>query len=96
VQYVITGASGSTFTRAMIQAVHATRYIPNKVVIYIDPSNPPTGLARYNAVVKDIVEGIERDRSAGKDTKENLRICRDFACGLPIFDVEQAKKEILA
>lgn len=95
-QYVITGASDSTFVRAMIQTLHATRYIPNKVVIYIDPSNPPTGLAHYNAVVKDIVEGIERDRSAGKDIKENLRICRDFACGLPIFDVEQAKKEILA
>jgi hypothetical protein len=94
-QYVITGASNSTFARTMIQAVHATRYIPNKVVIHIDPSNPPTGLARFNAVVKDIIEGIERHRSAGKDTKENLRICRDFACGLPVFDVEQAKKEIL-
>jgi hypothetical protein len=79
----------------MVQALNGEKYIPNKVVIRIDPENPPVELSRYNSVVKGIVEGIERDKNAGKTVKESLRVCRDFACGLPIHDMEEAKKEIL-
>jgi len=92
---VIIGESGSSFTDAVVQAVHATRYIPNKIVIQIDPANPPRDLAKCNSVVKDIVEGIEADQANGKITRENLRICRDFACGVPIYEMEEATKEIL-
>ena len=79
----------------MLQAIHGTRYIPNKVVIQIDPENPPLDLARYNSVVKGILEGMERDNADGKEVKESLRICRDFACGLPITDLGEARKEVL-
>ena len=92
---MIIGESGSSFTDAVVQAIHATRYIPNKIVVHIDPENPPRGLAKCNSVAKDIVEGIEADQANGKSIRENLRICRDFACGLPIYDMEEATKEIL-
>jgi len=94
-QYLITGKTGSRFVVSMLQAIHGTRYIPNKVVIQIDPENPPSELARYNSVVEGVLEGLERDKADGKEVKESLRICRDFACGLPITDLEQARKEVL-
>jgi hypothetical protein len=94
-QYLLTGKSGSEFVASMLQAVNEIKYIPNKIVIQIDPENPPTELARYNSVVKGILEGMERDKAAGKEIKESLRICRDFACGLPFTDLEEARKEVV-
>lgn len=92
---MIVDQAGSTFTRSIIKAIHATRYIPNKVVIYIESSNLPRRLAAYNSVVKDVIDGIERDRATGNEIRESLRIYRDFACGLPIFALAKARREIL-
>jgi hypothetical protein len=78
----------------MLHALHGESHIPNKVVIRIDPKNPPHELAKHNAVVKDIIERLEKETREGKEIKESLRVCRDFACGLPIHDLEEAKKEI--
>ncbi|KAI8968808.1 hypothetical protein BD414DRAFT_582030 [Trametes punicea] len=66
-------------------------FIPNRVLIHLDPSKPPRELAKANSSLRSLVEEI--DKGAGQTT-ENVRICENFTCGLPITDVEELKTRL--
>ncbi|KAI0634762.1 hypothetical protein C8Q77DRAFT_1103957 [Trametes polyzona] len=86
-QFIHTGAPSGTPLLDLIRSV----FIPNRVLIHLDPSNPPRELAKVNGSLRSLVEEIERMGSA---PKENIRICENFTCGLPIEDVEELKKRL--
>ena len=68
-------------------------FIPNRVLIHIDPFNPPRGLAQMNASLRSLVEELEAKGSGGA-VKENVRICENFTCGLPIEDVAELEEKL--
>ena len=43
-----------------------------------------------NGSVRSLVEDLGKRKAA----KENVRICENFTCGLPIEDVEELKKRL--
>ncbi|PIL27795.1 hypothetical protein GSI_10948 [Ganoderma sinense ZZ0214-1] len=65
-------------------------FIPNRVLLHFNPSNPPFGIANVNGSVRSLVEEVQKR----KDVKENVRICENFTCGLPIEDAEELKKRL--
>ncbi|KAI0711527.1 hypothetical protein C8Q76DRAFT_622913 [Earliella scabrosa] len=87
VQFIYTGASQDSPFLKLIRSA----FIPNRVLIHIDPSNPPRGIAKLNGSVRSLVEELERGASAAN---ENVRICENFSCGLPIENVEELKQRI--
>jgi uncharacterized protein YyaL (SSP411 family) len=64
-------------------------YIPNKVLIHLDPSSPPQELIKVNSVLGSLVETI-------KEEEPSLRICEGGACQMPIYDLEQARAAVHA
>ncbi|KAI0360365.1 hypothetical protein OH77DRAFT_1393719 [Trametes cingulata] len=86
-QFIHTGkSSDSPFLKA-IRAV----FIPNRVLVHLDPANPPRELAKVNGSLRSLVEEVE---SKGAPARENVRICENFTCGLPIEDVDELKKRL--
>lgn len=88
-QLIHTGPSDDSVFLKMIRAT----FIPNRVLIHIDPHNPPQGLAALNATVRALVKEVEESAGAVK-VGENVRICENFTCGLPIEDVEELKHKL--
>jgi len=62
-------------------------YRPGKVVIQLDPENPPLGMSKANGVVESLISVV-------KSQDPSLRICENGACQMPIFDVELAKEAL--
>ncbi|KAI0336630.1 hypothetical protein GY45DRAFT_1315214 [Cubamyces sp. BRFM 1775] len=84
-QFIHTGSSANSPYLELIRSV----FIPNRVLIHLDPANPPRELAKVNGSLRSLVD----DSSAGQ-AKENVRVCENFTCGLPIEDVEELKKRL--
>ena len=61
------------------------------MLIHLDSSNPPRGIAKFNGSVRSLIEELEKE---GGERKENVRICENFTCGLPIEDVEELKRRL--
>lgn len=70
-------------TRGMLNLIQ-TSFIPNKVLIRIDPNYPPKALAELNDTVKALLE----------EKEPALRICEGGTCGMPIKDLELARKAL--
>jgi hypothetical protein len=62
-------------------------YRPGKVLIQLDPENPPLELAKVNGVIESLLDVV-------KGEEPSLRICENGACQMPIFDVELAKEAL--
>jgi hypothetical protein len=62
-------------------------YRPGKVLIQLDPGNPPLELAKVNGVIESLMDVV-------KSEEPSLRICENGACQMPIFDVELAKEAV--
>jgi hypothetical protein len=62
-------------------------YRPGKVLIQLNPENPPLELAKVNGVIESLLGVV-------KGEEPSLRICENGACQMPIFDVESAKEAI--
>jgi uncharacterized protein YyaL (SSP411 family) len=75
-------------TQGFLRLVRGS-YIPNKVLIHLDPANPPLELVKLNPVLRSLVETI-------KDEQPSLRICEGGACQMPIYDLEQARDAVHA
>lgn len=88
-QLILTGASEDPSTQAL-RAVLDERFIPNRLLIHIEPSNPPMDLAWRNEVVKAVVEGLGKEGG-----RASVRVCEAGVCGLPIFDPAELVKELL-
>ncbi|KAI0747133.1 hypothetical protein C8Q80DRAFT_1179544 [Daedaleopsis nitida] len=86
-QLIHTGASDDS---ALLKLIRST-FIPNRVLIHLDPRNLPRGLAEINATVRALVKVVEETAGAVAD---NVRICENFACGLPVEDVEELKHRV--
>ncbi|WWC64299.1 uncharacterized protein I303_106909 [Kwoniella dejecticola CBS 10117] len=86
-EVILIGSSSDPMTADLLRLIRSM-YAPNQVLIHMDPSNPPTGLAKINAVVKSLIASIE----AGKEEGVSLRICENGTCGIPVRNIVEAKK----
>ncbi|RDX46148.1 hypothetical protein OH76DRAFT_1407279 [Lentinus brumalis] len=77
---------------ALLKLIRST-FIPNRVLIHLDPTNPPRKLAELNSSLRSLVQELDK-KGPGAELKENVRICENFACGLPIEDTEELKKRL--
>lgn len=66
--------------------------MPNRVLIHLDPTSPPTALADLNATLRALVGQIQNSETV----ESSVRVCENFACGLPIRDVEELRKVLPA
>jgi len=94
-QFIVLGSPSSPAVQGYINIIRGETFIPNGVLIRIDPDALPTGLAARNEVIKDIVDYVERQRAAGKPIEENVRLCEGFTCQLPVKTLEQVRKLVL-
>ena len=62
-------------------------YRPGKVLIQLDPENPPLELAKVNGVIESLMDIV-------KSEEPSLRICENGACQMPIFDLELAREAV--
>ncbi|KAI1788099.1 hypothetical protein LXA43DRAFT_1161917, partial [Ganoderma leucocontextum] len=85
-QFIYQGTSQDSPFLGLIRST----FIPNRVLLHFDPGNPPFGVANFNGSVRSLVEELE-ERG---DVKENVRICENFTCGLPIETEEELKKRL--
>lgn len=88
-ELIVTGAPDSDFVRHVRTQIFASS-IPNKVILYINPANPPKELAQHNPVIADIIKTLKENE------QPSLRLCQDFSCSLPIYTLEEAKEAIMA
>jgi hypothetical protein len=85
----VIGTSDDAETQKLLASIRSEFYIPNKVLIHIDPTKPPTTLAEKNETVKSLIEGLEVAPGV------SLRICESGVCGMPITGFAEARKAIL-
>lgn len=90
-KYIITGSSNDAFVKEARRIIFASTYIPNKVVMSIDPASPPLGLAEQNPVIQSLVEELQRKPESGP----SVRVCENGACHLPVFNLEEVRKMVL-
>ncbi|KAL7283967.1 hypothetical protein ACG7TL_001239 [Trametes sanguinea] len=86
-QFIHTGTSPESPLLKLIRSA----FVPNRVLIHLDPRNPPRELAKINGSLRSLVEDLDK---GGAKIKENVRICENFTCGLPIEDVEELEKKL--
>ncbi|MSR65374.1 MAG: thioredoxin domain-containing protein [Verrucomicrobiae bacterium] len=83
-QIVIAGKPGAADTKAMLHAIHE-RFVPARIVILIDGGTAQAELAKALPFLRDI---------AMKDGKATAYVCVNYACQLPVTDVEKLKKQL--
>ena len=81
IQLLVTHKENDSVHLALIRSV----FMPNRTLIHLNPSDPPTELAKVNATLRSLIE-------QGTDAKPNVRVCENYTCGLPIEDTEELKK----
>ncbi|KAI0707578.1 hypothetical protein C8T65DRAFT_740356 [Cerioporus squamosus] len=77
---------------ALLKLIRST-FIPNRVLIHLDQANRPRKLAELNASLRSLDAELDK-KGPGVEVKENVRICENFTCGLPIEDAEELKKRL--
>ncbi|CAL1708631.1 unnamed protein product [Somion occarium] len=88
-QFIVTGSPSSVKTVAFFESIRKP-FIPNRVLIHLDPDHPPQELARLNGTLQGL---ITEDSLA--NSEPNIRICETFTCGLPIYETEELKKHLI-
>jgi len=86
-EIAIVGARESEDTEAMIDAVFE-RYLPNKTVVFLDPSSEES-----QRVVETIPMLHGREMINGKAT---AYVCKDKSCREPVTKVEDLKKSLVS
>jgi uncharacterized protein YyaL (SSP411 family) len=83
-QIIIVGSKYSQDTQQLLETVHSF-YIPNKILILHDPSQPSTFLTDSLPVLKDMttIEG-----------QPTVYICEDYKCAAPINNITSFKRAI--
>lgn len=90
-QFIVVGSPSSPTVQSYLDIIRR-RFIPNRILIHIDPESLPVALAERNEVVKDLVEDIQKRKAAGKTVEENVRLCEGFTCQLPVSSLEGVGK----
>ena len=85
-QFIVTGPVTAPETSAFLDKIRS-KFIPNRVLLPVDPHKPPTELAKLNETIKALLE------DAGKkgEVKPNVRVCANFVCAAPVYDIESLK-----
>ncbi|KAH9930526.1 Six-hairpin glycosidase-like protein [Epithele typhae] len=86
-QFIHTGSPHGT---PLLQTVRTT-FIPNRVLIHLDPTNPPRELAKVNSALQSLIEGLDKGEAP---PRPGVRICENFACGLPITEVSELSAKL--
>lgn len=81
----MTGDTGNPETTKFLNAIRQD-FHPNRVLIRLDPKEPPRELAAFNGTLRALVDDLP-------DEKPNVRLCENFTCGLPIYDPKELKLE---
>ena len=81
----MTGESENPETAKFLQAIRRM-FIPNRVLIRLDPKGPPRELTKLNGTLRALVDDLP-------DVKPNVRFCENFTCGLPIYHPTELKLE---
>ena len=58
------------------------------MLIDLNPDDPPRDLAKVNGTLNSLVTAIMLDKEGREPT---VRVCENFACGLPIHDAKELK-----
>ncbi|CCM05079.1 uncharacterized protein FIBRA_07286 [Fibroporia radiculosa] len=90
---IILTESPASFPSPYLKAIRE-RFVPNRVLIHLDPANPPRKLAKVNGTLRSLLTDINTDRSGNADARSaqpNVRVCQNFTCGLPIRDMAELK-----
>lgn len=80
----MTGDDGDSETVKFLHAIRQV-FIPNRVLIRLNPKEPPRELAKLNGTLRALADD---DLST---VKPNVRLCENFTCGLPIYDPQELK-----
>ncbi|EMD34674.1 hypothetical protein CERSUDRAFT_86096 [Gelatoporia subvermispora B] len=88
-QFIVTKPSYSE-AASFLKAVHS-RFIPQRVLIHLDPEHPPRELAEVNATLRALIEDVDTNKD-GDAKRASVRVCENFACGLPVEDLEEVEK----
>ena len=91
-QFIVQGSPKSAQVQAYLEILHRHAFIPNRVIIHLDPERPPHELAARNAVVKSLVDDMQERKRQGKNIEENVRLCEGFTCQLPVADPASVKR----
>ena len=81
-EVIIAGDYSDEKTREILSGL-SHHFIPNKVIILVDPSNPELNLP-YDYLKSYTTIG----------TKPTIYLCKNFACNLPTTDIEEALKQL--
>lgn len=81
-QIIVTGTPGDAATDEVLRSIRS-RFVPNRSLILIDPTRPPSGLTTHNEVVRSLVDGLAETPRACRQLPE-VRICEGGTCGLPL------------
>ncbi|KAI0088897.1 hypothetical protein BDY19DRAFT_890358 [Irpex rosettiformis] len=79
-QYIVSGAPSDPHTQRLLAGIRKAPIL-NRVLIHVNPDDPPKELAKLNGTIKSLLDGLK------KDEKPNVRVCENFTCGLPVYDV---------
>lgn len=82
-QFIVSGDAGSPDTAAFLQAIRQA-FVPNRVLVHLDPARPPRELAKLNGTLRALIDDPNNARP-------NVRVCENFTCGLPIYDPKDLK-----
>ena len=73
-ELVVVGPPANPATRALLAAARGA-YLPNRVLVLVDPAAPPAGVNPELLAGKGLVDG-----------KPAAYVCKDFACQAPLTD----------
>lgn len=82
---IVVGDRKEVKTQELLERIYA-RWIPNRLLVHVDPQALPKKLADGNEVVKALI--------AGGDWTPSVRVCEAGVCGMPIESVEELEKEL--
>jgi uncharacterized protein YyaL (SSP411 family) len=81
----LTGEFADPETTKFLHAIREA-FNPNRVLILLDPKQPPRELAQYNGTLRALLDSGELS-----EEKPNVRVCENFTCGLPLYDPKDLK-----
>ena len=70
-----------------LHAIRA-RFVPGRVLLHVDPLRLPRELASTNVLLRILIEEAEKSGAE----RPSVRVCENYACGLPMHNVEELEK----
>ncbi|TFY61305.1 hypothetical protein EVJ58_g4591 [Rhodofomes roseus] len=94
VQMIVTESPAASPQSPALKTIRK-RFMPHRVLIHFDPNAPPKKVAKANGTLRSLVEHPEEKPRDG-DVRPNVRVCQDFTCGLPIYELSELESDLNA